>query len=451
MEGWETPQRTSPKPVYKSNVHRCRHVIRLLNKLICDAEQLVPDTDRPPPDTAYRPYATDYISHDQYNLVLHHLPFLQITDQPQANLQIALDSLTTTDNADVFATSWIKNALLQAKTSQDDSTLGKGWTSVALAMAAFCVGFQTHGNAIKKIATIQVFWDSKGMDQESLDYCISVCIFWVTDVTKHTLVYTSEQVKVCGILITALRAVQCTIANEQEMEVKLTEELIAAQVFAAISLATGYLVATTTMFIPEVYGVQRSLVSLTARLLSSRTATRLFSLSSTYPWAPQRESKQISRLVNYVTHKVTCTVKVFDFDSAAAHFDAPSNLSCLSTLTKRQRYRSPSSTSTDQEEDEMEEIRRTVRRRKRRRRSDTPPRTSSTRTPSRTSANPAMPQRSSPAAAAAAAVKSRPKVLRGQRVTKCPRDSNRPCRGEWYSHKLKRMEQCIYGCLPRTR
>ena len=366
-------------------------------------------------------------------------------DQPQANLQVALDSLQT----DVFASSWIKNALIQAKTSQNDS-LGKAWTSTALAMAAFCNGFQTHEKAVQAIAGIQVFEDSKGMDEESLDYCLNVCIFWVNDIAKNPLVFISEQVKVCGVLTTALKAVQCTINNGQK-EIKLTEELMAAQVFAAISLATGYLVASTTMILPEVYGVQESLVSLTAGLLSSRTATRMLNLSSAYPWPPQRVSRQISRLVNYVTHRVASTGRVFDLDSATAHFDAPSNLSCFSALTKRQRYRSPSTTTTDQEEDDVEENRRAMRRSKRRRvRSSTPPRTSRRRTPARASPSEPAPQRSPPAEKI---VKDRSKAWPGQKVTrpKCPRDSDRPCRGQWYSHRLKRIEQCVHGCLPPTR
>ena len=351
---------------------------------------------------------------------------------PQTSLQMAIESLNTHANSAEFVSSWLRNALLQAKSLQISTTVDMAWTSTALAMTAFCVGFSQHENAVHQIARAQVFEDPSTMDEESLNYCIEICIFWVNHVAKSPLVSASDQVKVCSILVSSLRATQCCVSLDQDKREKLGDEILSVQVIAAISMATGYLAAPNIMFLSEARGIPESLASLVMTLMGGRTAARLFNLSSKYPWIPQRTGRELNKLISYVTIGASAGDSVTDLDTASAYYNAPSNLSCLPALARRQRYRSSSSSSSALDEERGQEVMKKIveKRKKRRERSRSPERA---RVVARMS--PASPVR-------------RPRPTPRPSNGKCPRKGNMPCRGRWYSNRLKKIEVCIFGCEP---
>ena len=339
----------------------------------------------------------------------------------------------------------MRNALLQAKSQESQTAIDLGWMNTAIAMVAFCTGFSYHKEAVRQISAIQVFEDPASMTEPSLFYCINVCIFWVESVAKHPLVSVTEQVKICSLLLTSLRAVQCHTATGADQKKMLAAEILPVQLAASISLASGYLAIPLSISLPEIYGVSLQLVALTTRLLGTRTATRLLSLTCTWPWATQKASMDVSRLIRYFTYRASARDQLQDFKSAFDFYDAPTNLSSLSALSRRERYRSPSSSSESSGPERKTRSRRMA---KRTRRSSPPHGLTSpspgTPRPPRPGGRPGRSPGRRPAS-------QKPSQWRGQRIGKCPRDSSLPCRGRWYSHKLQKVEFCAYGCEPISK
>ena len=306
-------------------------------------------------------------------------------------------------------------------------------------MSAFCSGFSQHEAAISEIARTQVFSDPEGQDKESLEYAIDNCTYWIESIAKQPIVSASERVKICGLLTSALRAVKCFVAEGEEKTQKVADEILSIHIICGLTLSTGYLANHLTMDLSEERGVPTSLFAFITSLLASSTATKVFSLSSPFPYLTQRTSRQISSLIKYLIFRTSNKGDVVDITSAQAFYNAPADLSCLSFLARRQRYRSASS-SSEEGETPLDETTRKARKEgagewKRMIKGATS--TRSTRQPRPVSRQETTVIRPSP-----------PQITKPKWRGKCPRNSDRPCRGRWYSQKTRKIESCVYGCMP---
>ena len=346
----------------------------------------------------------------------------QIPNLPEANVGLTLGNLNEHPDKDLFEGNWIRNCLLQSKSHTRPTKLERAWTSVALGMAAFCRGFYKDRAEVKEIAKISVFEDSSGQDKASLIYAIDTCIYYVEAVARLPLSVNTERARVCGILVTALVAVKCSIAEEDEEGKDLLDhQVLSAHVVTTMSLASGYIVGTANMALPDALGIPSSLPNLTTELLASRAAARILNLSAAFPFQSQKTSLATTKLIRYCCTKSAEGNQIHDRVSAEAHFDAPDTLHCLSSFAKRQRCRSESS---GEEETPMA----LVKVGKRNQGEEAPGQSSSQ---AGTPAKPPIAQ-----------------TAKRRKGGKCPRNSPLPCRGKWYSHKQARWEFCRHGCLP---
>ena len=243
-----------------------------------------------------------------------------------------------------------------------------------------------------------------------------------------------EKAKIATLLVSGLRAALCNAAEGPEKKKLLSDEILYVQLVTTASFTSGYIVnPLSTEEMDHTPGTPASIARLVTKLLGTRTATRLLSSSTSFPWLSQSHNVRLNHLLVYFSRRFSSSMEITDRESATTYFSSPGDMTPLAPLTRAQRRRSKSSSSSSPERTIAEEK---------------PPPNSSPPPPTpQGSQRPSL--LSLPAKLRLGDNRKRTVVNEQWRGQKCPRKSEKPCRGKWWSKKNNRWETCAHGCPPK--
>ena len=356
------------------------------------------------------------------------LPFFaQILDFPEATIQLSLDRLPP-----ALSKSWVHRVLLQARSQGPTLALQISWTAMAIAVAAFCEGIQKHHPYfLEQVGQAKVYLGLGTQDHRSLLYTADLIKFHTNELMCQPLMSTSERWRIASLLKNALSSCCCSGASDETRARLLAKENTNVTLSAALSLSSGLLINPLRMTLPDTYGCPAALASLTTMLLGTRTAVRLLNGSVDSPYPRQSETIAMTRMIDFFSEKASTTLPITNQRDAELFYRGPSSLSCIGRLATRQkRARTPSSSSSSSEASPPTA-----------RKVATPPKSDTVKT-----ADP-VPLLSLNPTPIGVSGTSKVSSWKGTKIgAACPRGTK--CRGRWYSKRLKRLENCLYGCTP---